>query len=70
MTMAESLASYESRAREEQISVTEDEFDSLSVLVRNSLNQLLSAHNRIRKELVNDQQTPALVFHAGLLSLH
>ena len=55
MTMAESLASYESRAREEQISVTEDEFDSLSVLVRNSLNQLLSAHNRIRKELVNDQ---------------
>ena len=53
--MAESLASYESRAREEQISLSAEEFDSLSVLARNSLNQLLSAHNRIRKGLVSGQ---------------
>ena len=54
-TMAESLASYENRAREEQVSLTAEEFDSLSILARNSLNQLLSAHNRIRKELISGQ---------------
>ena len=54
-TMAESLARFEARAREEQTSLSAQEFDELTVLVRNSLNQLLSAHNRIRKELVNNQ---------------